>query len=933
MASTDAIPIPKKNVAYRVSFPIFDADGDLVSGAATLDSEISKDGGTFADVTAEATEIATSSGMYFLDLTATEMDADTVAIIVKTSTAGAKTTPIVLYPEEAGDIRCDVTQLGGVTQSLTDLKDFADDGYNPATNKVTGVLLVDTTTTNTDLVTAAVIADAVLNEDMTAHQTQGSLGQAIGDPGADATTIYQSVATDAAGDNIAVDIVAVKAETVLIVADTNELQTDDIPGAIAALNDIAAGDVWAVDATTQQTQGTFGQAIGDPVADTTTIYQSVATDATGDNVAVDVVAMKAETTLIVADTDELQTDDVPGLIAALNDPTAAVIADAVWDEALSGHVAGGSAGKTLLNAAGFIVADGTAQAGAASTITLESGESATDDFFKFNRIVLDGGTGVGQSRIITKYVGSTKVATVDAAWFTNPDATSTYIIEPASVHAATSIAGYQDGAIWIDTVNGVAGTVDFVNGVANNPVLTLADALTLATSLGLSRFIVVNGSTITLTGNSDNFTFLGRSWNLALGGQSIDGLYVIGATISGIGTGATQPPRFEISLVGTSTLPACDMLDCCFTGTITSNQIGDYVWHSCHSASSTAAPPIFDFGAALGNTHLHLRNYAGSMDIRNMGQTGTDEMSMEGDGELIINANCIGGTVELRGAIELTDGGSGQTITQDARLTTPKIADEVWDEATAGHTTSGTFGEQCKTDIDAILVDTTLIVADTNELQTDDVPGLIAALNDIAAGDVWAVDATTQQTQGTFGQAIGDPVADTTTIFQSVATDATGDNIAVDVVAVKAETVLIVADTNELQVDWTDGGRLDLLIDAILDDTGTSGVVLQGTPSVNTVQIDSVAVAAQDLALSAQTIVQGTVDTTGFASTTTEFESDDITEATADHYNGRVVIFTSDILQDQATDITDYSLATGRGHFTVTALTEAPPNNATFVIV
>jgi hypothetical protein len=35
--------------------------------------------------------------MYFLDLTSTEMNADTVAIIVKTSTSGAKTTPIVLY--------------------------------------------------------------------------------------------------------------------------------------------------------------------------------------------------------------------------------------------------------------------------------------------------------------------------------------------------------------------------------------------------------------------------------------------------------------------------------------------------------------------------------------------------------------------------------------------------------------------------------------------------------------------------------------------------------------------------------------------------------------------------------------------------------------------------------------------------------------------
>jgi hypothetical protein len=97
MASTDAYTIPIKNLALRITFPIFDADGDLVTGATGLDSEVSKDGAAFADCTNEATEIASSSGMYFLDLTSTEMNADTVAVIVKTSTSGAKTTPIVLY--------------------------------------------------------------------------------------------------------------------------------------------------------------------------------------------------------------------------------------------------------------------------------------------------------------------------------------------------------------------------------------------------------------------------------------------------------------------------------------------------------------------------------------------------------------------------------------------------------------------------------------------------------------------------------------------------------------------------------------------------------------------------------------------------------------------------------------------------------------------
>ena len=113
MASSDATPIPKKGVAYRLTVPILDADGDLVTGAAALDSEVSKDAGTFTDCTNEATEIATSSGFYYLDLTATEMNADTVAVMVKTTTSGAKTTPIVLYPVEDGDIPVNLTQWRG----------------------------------------------------------------------------------------------------------------------------------------------------------------------------------------------------------------------------------------------------------------------------------------------------------------------------------------------------------------------------------------------------------------------------------------------------------------------------------------------------------------------------------------------------------------------------------------------------------------------------------------------------------------------------------------------------------------------------------------------------------------------------------------------------------------------------------------------------
>ena len=46
-------------------------------------------------------------------------------------------------------VTANVDQLGGGAQSLTDLKDFADTGYDPATHKVAGVVLTDTVTTYT----------------------------------------------------------------------------------------------------------------------------------------------------------------------------------------------------------------------------------------------------------------------------------------------------------------------------------------------------------------------------------------------------------------------------------------------------------------------------------------------------------------------------------------------------------------------------------------------------------------------------------------------------------------------------------------------------------------------------------------------------------------------------------------------------------------
>lgn len=93
-----------------------------------------------------------------------------------------------------------------------------------------------------------------------------------------------------------------------------------------------------------------------------------------------------------------------------------------------------------------VLNSGTAQAGAASTITLDAGASGTNDLYKDAIITIVGGTGVGQVNTITAYVGGTKVATVNRAWAINPDNTSKYVIGPAPAGANASSVAAAVGA-------------------------------------------------------------------------------------------------------------------------------------------------------------------------------------------------------------------------------------------------------------------------------------------------------------------------------------------------------------------------------------------------------------------------------------------------------------------------------------------------------
>ncbi len=728
-----------------------------------------------------------------------------------------------------------LTEIEGDAQSAADLKDFADAGYDPATNKVQGVVLVDTTTANTDMV------------------------------GTDSAALA-SVLGAAAGASISADIAAVKAETATI-----EGQTDDIGVAGAGLSAIPWNNAdWDAQVESEVNDALVVLGLdhllsttvaGSDVADNSVIAKMVSKSATADwddfvnttdslqairdaivlpdipepptpgeiadavwdepasdHVAANTFGQQCKTDIdaVLADTNELQGDDVPTLIAGVQSDTddiqtrlpaslvggrmdadmqavsedtgAADNLESMYDG--TGYTAdtapasraqvgalGLTGGGTLNFEANADNSGGTIDPGSTAFVgnetnnytdtALEDGtyHVITDDT---NIIDVVYGFSVGGGRTATEMIfrGFANANNDDLAvsawnhvspgWDVldtlegKPSTSNVNLIEQLlSRHTGTSATeigkvyirfngsgltgnadlntdqilveavsigqsvGYTEGAIWVDTNATNTNTEPFVDGVADNPVSTWAAALTLSTSLKIYRFHIVNGSTIALSANSDNYTLSGSNWTLATASQSVVGIHVDGATVSGImtGTGATQT-FVNCHLLGCTHIKGLHALQCGVEGTQLVSEAGDYFLDSCHSGIAGTATWIFDFGAAIGNTNLNLRNYSGGVQLEKMGNAGTDTASIEGWGQ-IIEGTCTAGVVAVRGNFTVS-GISNLTLSDDARIDVDQINAEA-DTALSDYD-GPTHAE---------------LISEIDDVQTD-----IAALNDISAADV-----------------------------------------------------------------------------------------------------------------------------------------------------------------------------------------------------
>lgn len=326
---------------------------------------------------------------------------------------------------------------------------------------------------------------------------------------------------------------------------------------------------------------------------------------------------------------------------------------------------------------GHILDLGTLQAATASTVTLDTTANANNNYYLNARVVTIGGTGAGQERVISDYIGSTKVATISPAWVTTPDSTTTYEITTAAVHSATQTPGYEDGAVWVDTINGTPGTLLGVNGTARMPVDNIADALTIAAAESLTTFHLEPSSSITLAAAFEDFEVVGEGWTIALGGQAIGGSRFNTGTISGIGTG-TSRPIFRDCRILSVTLPSCTVAGGAFQGTftLTNESAAPYAF----SNNSSTSGFVLDYDSSGINNTVNLTGFNSLVTVDNMGQSGTDSLLITGNSVATLNASCIGGSLVMSGVSRLTDNSTGMTQDLDAQVDNLTINAQV-DEA------------------------------------------------------------------------------------------------------------------------------------------------------------------------------------------------------------------------------------------------------------
>jgi len=265
-----------------------------------------------------------------------------------------------------------------------------------------------------------------------------------------------------------------------------------------------------------------------------------------------------------------------------------------------------------------------------------------------------------------------------------------------------------------DTVYKLFTTRSFSTGapatLSGTPVLSVYEQnnttqITSGVSLSVDYDTVTGLNQVTIIATSGNGYEAGKSYDVVITTGTVGGVSVVGevvwsftvedaACISKVWDEAIASHLTAGTLGLASALGSAAIADTTITGTPTSTTI-----------QLTAGSSVDDFYA---DQLLYILSGTGIGQVRPV-------LSYNGTTKVITADEAFA-----------TTPASGDRVAIIVTHVHPKqqIVNSVLNEATSGHTTAGTVGKA--------IID---ILADTNELQTDDVPGLIAALNNLSQAE------------------------------------------------------------------------------------------------------------------------------------------------------------------------------------------------------
>lgn len=138
------------------------------------------------------------------------------------------------------------------------------------------------------------------------------------------------------------------------------------------------------------------------------------------------------------------------------------ISAAVWNSVLSAqnYNVPNSAGRRLRQLSSNVVLEGTVISATINTITFDGDASTEDGAYDPAIITITANTGVGQTRLILEYNGTTKTAVVDRDWKVLPDNTSEFLITGNAGREHVNEGLAQGGTINTITLNALASNYD-----------------------------------------------------------------------------------------------------------------------------------------------------------------------------------------------------------------------------------------------------------------------------------------------------------------------------------------------------------------------------------------------------------------------------------------------------------------------------------------